>query len=115
MKNRIRRLLLQAGVDPALSGYDYLMTGIQLCYKDRTLLQYITKGLYCTIANAYDVKNANVERCIRNAIDTMKKTDFNWFKKENIGFIENINALTNTQFIAVCVEILKMQEEEDAE
>ena len=115
LQNRIRKLLLSAGVDPSLSGYGYLMTGIEMCYKDHSLFQHVTKELYWLIAEKHGVKHTNVERCIRNAIENMKNTNCTWFKKEIIGLIEDKRDLTNTQFLAICVEILKMQEVENAE
>lgn len=113
MENRIRKLLLQAGVDPSLLGYNYLMTSVQLCYENRDLLQHITKELYWAVAKKHNTTHTRAERCIRNAIENMKQTNCKWFRKEVIGLIENKRELTNTQFIAICVEILKMQEEEE--
>ena len=115
LKNRIRKLLLQGGVDPSLSGYEYLLTSIELCYKDNALIQNITKDLYCTVARIHNTKNTNVERCMRHAIENMRQTECSWFRKEVIGLMENKLALTNSSFIAICVEILKMQEVENAE
>ena len=113
MENRIRKLLLQAGVDPSLSGYDYLMTGLQMCYEDRSLFHHVTKELYWMIAEKHKVKASNVERCMRHVIENMKRTDCSWFRKEVIGLVEDKRKLTNTQFLAICVEILKMQEDEE--
>ena len=115
LKNRIRKLLLQGGVDPSLSGYEYLLTSIELCYEDNALIQNITKELYYIVGREHDTKRTNVERCIRHAIENMKQTECSWFRKEVIGLMENKWALTNSQFIAICVEILKMQEVENAE
>ena len=115
LKNRIRKLLLQGGVDPSLSGYEYLLTSIELCYEDNALIQNMTKNLYHAVGRIHNTKNVNVERCIRHAIEKMKQTECSWFRKEVIGLMENKRALTNSQFIAVCVEILKMQEVENAE
>lgn len=115
LKNRIRKLLLQGGVDPSLSGYEYLLTSIELCYENNTLIQNITKELYYIVGRAHDTKHTNVERCMRHAIEKMKQTECSWFRKEVIGLMENKWALTNSQFIAICVEILKMQEVENAE
>ena len=115
LKNRIRELLLQGGVDPSLSGYEYLLTSIELCYKDTALIQNITKDLYYTVARIHNTKNTSVERCMRHAIENMRQTECSWFRKEVIGLMENKLALTNSSFIAICVEILKMQEVENAE
>lgn len=115
LKNRIRKLLLQGGVDPSLSGYEYLLTSIELCYEDNALIQNMTKNLYHTVGRIHNTKNVNVERCMRHAIENMRQTECSWFRKEVIGLMENKLALTNSQFIAVCVEILKMQEAKNAE
>lgn len=115
LKNRIRKLLLQGGVDPSLSGYEYLLTSIELCYEDNALIQNMTKNLYYAVGRIHNTKNVNVERCMRHAIENMKQTECSWFRKEVIGLMEKKRALTNSQFIAICVEILKMQEVENAE
>lgn len=103
LKNRIRKLLLKAGVDPSLSGYDFLTTGVQMCYDDRSLFQHVTKELYWMIGEKHGVKAPNVERCMRHAIEKMRHTDCSWFRKEVVGLAENKQALTNSQFLAVCV------------
>ena len=115
LKNKIRKLLLQGGVDPSLSGYEYLLTSIELCYEDNALIQNMTKNLYYAVGRIHNTKNTNVERCMRHAIEKMKQTECSWFCKEVIGLMENKWVLTNSQFIAICVEILKMQEVENAE
>lgn len=115
LKNRIRKLLLQGGVDPSLTGYEYLLTSIELCYEDNVLIQNITKELYHIVGRVHNANYANVERCMRHAIEKMRQTECSWFRKEIIGLMENKWALTNSQFIAICVEILKMQEVENAE
>ena len=111
LQNRIRKLLLKAGIDPSLSGYDFLLTGIEMCYLDRTMLQSVTKALYIDIGKPYGIKPSNIERCMRHAIDKAKKNDCEFFQKEFAGFIDNENKLSNSQFIGLCVEILKLQEE----
>ena len=113
LKNRIRKLLLAGGVDPSLIGYEYLLTGIYLCYNDRSLLQHATEELYHVVAEEYGTNIANVRRCMRYAVENMEQTDCFWFRKEVVGLIDNRCQLTNSQFIAICVEILKMQEGEE--
>jgi hypothetical protein len=112
LKNRIRKLLLAGGVDPSLIGYQYLLTGIYLCYDDRSLLQHTTDKLYHIIAEEHGTKHTIVRRCMRYAVENMEQTDCFWFKKEVVGLIDDRCLLTNSQFIAICVEILKMQEDE---
>ena len=73
LENRIRRLLLQAGVDPSLTGYEYLRMAVKLCYEDKSHLRYVTKQLYWDVAKEFDVKPSSVERCMRFAIESMKK------------------------------------------
>lgn len=115
LKNRIRKLSLKVGIDPSLSGYDFLLTGIEMCYLDRRMLQSVMKSLYINIAKPYGIKPSNVERCMRHTIDKAKKNDCEYFRKEFAGFIDGENKLSNSQFIGLCVEILKLQEDENAE
>ena len=113
LQNRIRKLLLNAGIDPSLLGYELLLTGIEMCYLDRTMLQSVTKALYIDIGKSCGIKAVNIERCIRHAIAKAKETDCEFFQKEFAGFVNSKNKLSNSQFIGLCVEILKIQEEDE--
>lgn len=113
LQNRIRKLLLKAGIDPSLSGYNCLMTGIEMCYLDKSMLQNVTKALYIDVGKTYGIKPSSVERCMRHAIAKTKDNDCEFFKKEFTGFVDSEKKLSNSQFIGLCVEILKLQEDDE--
>lgn len=109
------KTLIDIGVNPGLSGYDYLCTAILLAYKDKTYIRQITKKLYPEIAERYSSNTSRVERAIRHAIEsTFLNTDIDVLKKY---FGNTVNAMsgkvTNTTFIATVTEHIKMQLEAD--
>ena len=50
-------------------GYTYLKAALQMAYDDRELLVGVTKVLYPELAKRFDTSPANLERCIRSAIE----------------------------------------------
>ena len=69
LTNKITDMLLSFKVKPDNVGFDYLRTGIMLCYEDNNLKNNITKGLYPQVANIHKTKSDTVERGMRTAID----------------------------------------------
>lgn len=109
------KTLIDIGVNPGLSGYDYLCTAIPLAYKDKTYIRQITKKLYPEIAERYGSNTSRVERAIRHAIETtFLNTDIDVLKKY-FGNTVNVMSgkVTNTTFIATVTEYIRMQLEAD--
>lgn len=100
--NEIQELLLDIGIPPSLSGFQYITYAEQLALTDEEYLRHVTKLLYIDIAKKFRTKPTSVERCIRHAIGVAWTT----------GSIDQINSLfrnsvnpskgtpTNSQFIA---------------
>ena len=100
--SEIHELLLDIGLSPSLTGFQYITYAEQLALKDEGYLRHVTKLLYIDIAVKYNTTPASVERCIRHAIATA------W----NHGSVEQISKLfrncinpqkgvpTNSQFLA---------------
>jgi len=100
--SEIQELLLDIGLSPSLTGFQYITLAEQLALRDESYLRHVTKLLYIDIAVKYNNTPASVERCIRHAIATA------W----NHGSVEQISKLfrnsinpkkgvpTNSQFLA---------------
>jgi two-component system response regulator (stage 0 sporulation protein A) len=65
----IKQTLLTLGVRATSMGYIYLVDVISIIVDDPHAIRGICRGAYTTIADKYNVKYANVERCIRYAIE----------------------------------------------
>ena len=61
-------LLKKLGVNPAIKGWTYLNEAIRLAIDDSSMLDYVTKALYPTIARKYSTTPVRVERAIRHAV-----------------------------------------------
>lgn len=109
------KTLIDIGVNPGLSGYDYLCTAIPLAYKDKTYIRQITKKLYPEIAERYGSNTSRVERAIRHAIETtFLNTDIDVLKKYFGNVVNSMSGkVTNTTFIATITEHIRMQLEAD--
>lgn len=69
LERDIEDALFQIGIMPHLMGYTYLKAALQMAYDDRELLVGVTKVLYPELAKRFDTSPANLERCIRSAIE----------------------------------------------
>ncbi len=107
----INNWLILMGITPNLEGYKYLKESILLCYRDNSLINNLTKGLYPTIAKIYNKNNATIERNIRHAIrvscDSNKILALNTIMGS--GVIAKYERPTVSQLIAILVERLLMQ------
>ena len=69
-RKEISKLLMKTGMSPSLRGFDYIIDAVEMIDGDREFLYSITGLLYPAIAEKYNCKPSNVERCIRHAIET---------------------------------------------
>ena len=63
--------LVNLGVPMNLKGFDYLLTAISLTASDPSYIDDVTGRLYADVAAIMEVKPANVEKCMRNAVETL--------------------------------------------
>lgn len=108
-ENRVRTLLMKIGVDPSNQGYDYLVEAIKTCYENKKVLQLITKKLYPDIAKKFGTTPSRVERAMRHAVSRIDSVNPEGLSILPFAFSVN-GTIPNSQFIAVCVEFLKMHE-----
>lgn len=105
--DNIHSFLLKIGVPASHKGFDYLHDGIQLLMQDNQY-KWNTIGLYEKLADVYNIKWNNIERCIRTSIDhCFKKTSANdlslIFGKKNVSK----GKITNSEFMAISALYLK--------
>lgn len=114
MENKIRKLLMRLGVDPAILGYTYLLDAVLLCYSDGVFLREVTKLLYPSVAKKNQTSSLRVERAMRHAIENAH--DINPNMCDQLFFQPSLikGKYTNSQFIAACVEQLKVEDDENA-
>ena len=111
MENRIKKLLLRLGIDPFMLGYKYLIDAIDICYCDSCYAKGVTKLLYPYLAKKNKTTQQRAERNIRNAIEKAFSCYSSEIEKELIiPAPSKSGKYTNSQFIAACVEKLKMED-----
>ncbi|MBQ8982297.1 MAG: sporulation transcription factor Spo0A [Lachnospiraceae bacterium] len=69
LNSDVTDVLRRVGMPAHIKGYQYIRTGIIMAVQDITILNYITKLLYPTIAKQYSTTPSSVERAIRHAIE----------------------------------------------
>ena len=104
------------GITPNLKGFNYLRDAISLCLVNDDMIRNVTKKLYPTVAKINNTSSANVERNIRNAIGYAYKNGglLNINQYVNIVVYKMDFKVTNSEFISVIVEKIKLDLLEDA-
>ena len=69
LERDIDEVLLHMGIMPHLMGYTYLKSALKMAFEDRELLLGVTKILYPELAKRFATSPANLERCIRSAVE----------------------------------------------
>lgn len=99
-------ILLQLGIRSHLDGYHYVMTGYPLFLRNPQ--QTVTKELYPAIAKIHGKTGMQVERSIRNAIDTAwkRRDDRLWQQFFPPGPDGTVPRPTNTQLMHTLLRLL---------
>jgi len=108
---KITAILRELGSPAYMKGYPYLRYGIVLVVLDVRLLDAVTGELYPAIGEKFDVPGSQVERCIRNVIETTwKHGDRQVFQKFFGSTVANRSGQpTNSAFIATLADQLRLQ------
>ena len=69
LEYEVTEVLRKIGMPAHIKGYQYIRTGIMMAVQDISILNYITKLLYPSIAKQYNTTASSVERAIRHAIE----------------------------------------------
>lgn len=107
----VTNILLEIGIPAHIKGYQYIREGIIMSYYDGTMLQYVTKSLYPSIAEKYKTTSGSVERTIRHAIEVA-------WRRGNLDTLERFfgNTIsagkgkpTNSEFMALLTDKLRLE------
>ena len=104
----IVKLLSNIGLSPKHSGYAYLRCAIKNVVQNNGIMNSLNSEQYPIIASIFKTSSANVERNIRNAIDSAWK-DFgknNWQEYFYLNTAKKDKKPTNREFIFMCSEII---------
>lgn len=107
---KIRELVLKLGITPDLTGYEYIITAIELLMnqKEKSMMK-----LYSDVAEIHNSTPGNVDRNIRHAVTNILDS-FGGYTLLSEVFHCNLlsEKLPNSKFLALCVETLKYDWEE---
>lgn len=110
-----RELLIKCGITPALSGFDFLATAIDICYENKSILQNgVCKVLYPSVAALHITTTSRVERAMRHAVE--KVFDNQACRIDLISnFYGNYDKPkpTNSEFIGLCIEVKRLEEKHE--
>jgi two-component system response regulator (stage 0 sporulation protein A) len=70
LRKKIENIIMNLGISPNLSGYVYLIDGIEFLTINKITCGMITKKLYPYIASIHNSSGSRVERAIRHAIES---------------------------------------------
>lgn len=107
----VTKVLLELGMPTNVKGYQYLRDGILLAIEDISMLHYITKSVYPSIAEKYDATPGSVERAIRNAIEicfTRTRGDVLYKMFGNAIDVDK-GKVTNSEFIGLIADKVRIQ------
>lgn len=111
LKMEITNLLHSLGIPSHIKGYNYIRDGVEMLYKDSSLVGSITKELYPAIALSYDTTSSRVERAIRHAIEvSWMRGDYNLMEEIFGNSVDyDRSKPTNSEFIVTLADRLKLQ------
>lgn len=105
---KIGRILRRMGMPTDLKGYTYIKIAVAYMMERRCKNDAITKDIYPHVASYYNTRAAQVEGCIRRAIEiTWKRGNFKLLDEMFGTIIDPGKTVpTNKKFLTILVEIL---------
>ena len=107
-----KKLLLEMGVSPDLSGYHYLAEAITTV-RELVLINdvnYKFMVLYMQIAKKFNTTSSRVERAMRHAVETAFSFKNELLHEMFSTLIDESGKVTNSCFVCTLVEHLIMEE-----
>lgn len=103
--------MMNVGVPTHLSGYEYIKVGVKLLLENPRLINRVTKGLYPGIAELTESNPSRVERCIRNAVESVFSRNDPDHIREVFGATPGMGRgkLTNSEFLSQVAEIVRLE------
>ncbi len=111
LKEAITKLLHSLGMPSHIKGYNYIRDGINIMYKNPSILGAITKELYPQIAELYDTTSSRVERAIRHAIEvSWNRGDYELMEEIFGNSVDyDRSKPTNSEFLATLADKLRLE------
>lgn len=107
----ITRIMHNLGIPAHIKGYTYLRSTIMICVKNPSAIEYVTKGLYPTVAKMYQTTTSRVERAIRHAIEVSWNRGNTELLSDYFGYTidSSKGKPTNSEFIAMIADKIRLQ------
>ena len=103
-------ILKTLGIHRTYKGYYYVAEAVRLVQKDASLLLYISKSLYPSIARVYDTTISCVERNIRTVVTACWESEYAT-RLEELAGVPLYKKPTSGDFIDILANYLNLQEE----
>ena len=99
-------LMRKIGLRSTYSGYNYLATAIYLTLNNSIYLKRITKNLYVTIGQQYNVSAQSVEAAIRTLINSYWNQHSDRILSQLLGYSIYYKP-TSSEFISILTDYLR--------
>lgn len=108
---RVTNLIHDVGVPAHIKGYQYLREAIILAVENADIINAVTKTLYPMLAKNFKTTPSRVERAIRHAIEVSWNRGQIEVHDKIFGYTVNSNKgkPTNSEFIAMLADLLRME------
>lgn len=108
---RVTNIIHDVGVPAHIKGYQYLREAIVMAVENEEIINAVTKTLYPTLAKAFKTTPSRVERAIRHAIEVAWNRGQIEVHDKIFGYTVNSNKgkPTNSEFIAMLADLLRME------
>lgn len=108
---RVTNLIHDVGVPAHIKGYQYLREAIILAVENADIINAVTKTLYPMLAKSFKTTPSRVERAIRHAIEVSWNRGQIEVHNKIFGYTVNSNKgkPTNSEFIAMLADLLRME------
>lgn len=90
MKKKVEEVLIELGIYPNLSGFNYICKALDYIYKDSRVK---TCAVYSLVANDFNTTSSRVERAIRTALSKADKDSEAYKKYMSVNDTTNSAAL----------------------
>ena len=114
---RVTNLIHDVGVPAHIKGYQYLREAIIMSVENEEVINAVTKTLYPSLAKTFKTTPSRVERAIRHAIEVAWNRGQIEVHDKIFGYTVNSNKgkPTNSEFIAMLADMLRMEVFETSE
>lgn len=107
----VTSIIREIGIPAHIKGYQYIREAIIMTVNDMSMLNFITKLLYPSIAKKYKTTSSSVERAIRHAIEVAWNRGKIEVLEEMFGYTVSAGKgkPTNSEFIALIADKLRLE------